>query len=98
MVVGLRVTKLFSPNESEYKICLSLISKGFLFTLLELYVILRKRYLGNNILVSLILGCLFISVGSLYAIYELGLLIMFDGVLYESILPRLWEYEDMRKF
>ena len=52
MVVGLRVTKLISPNESEYKICLSLISKGFLFTLLELYVILRKRYLGNNILVS----------------------------------------------
>ena len=98
MVAGLRVTKLFSPNESEYNICFSFISKGFLFTLVELFVILRKKYMCNNVLVYSILGCLFISVGSLYAIYELGLLIMFDGVLYESILPCLCEYEDMRKF
>ena len=77
MVVGLRVTKLFSQNESEYNICFSFISKGFLFTLLELFVILRKKYLCNNVLVYSILGCPFISVGLLLAIYELGLLNFF---------------------
>ena len=41
MVVGLRATKLFSQNESEYKICFSFISKGFFVTLIELFVILR---------------------------------------------------------
>ena len=74
MVVGIRAKKLFSQSESEYKIGVSFIWKGFLFTLLELFVILRKKYLCNNKLVSLILGCLFISVGLLLAIYELGLL------------------------
>ena len=71
MVVGIRATKLFSQNESEYKIGLSFIWKGFLFTLLELFGILRQEYRCNDLLVSFILGC---SVGLLYAIYELGLL------------------------
>ena len=74
MVVGIRATKLFSQNESEYKIGLSFIWKGFLFTLLELFGILRQEYRCNNLLVSFILGC---SVGLLYAIYELGLLNVF---------------------
>ena len=89
MVVGIRATKLFPKNELEYKICLSLISQGFLFTLVELFVILRKKYMCNNVLVYSILGCQFISAGLLYAIYELGLLNVFEGVLYESILPCL---------
>ena len=82
MVVGIRATKLFSQNESEYKIGLSFIWKGFLFTLLELFGILRQEYRCNNLLVSFILGCLFISVGLLYAIFTLGLLNFFFKLFY----------------
>ena len=76
MVVGIRATKLFSQNGSEYKIGFSFISKGFLFTLVELFVILRKKYMCNNILVSFLLVWPFISVGLLYAIYELRLIML----------------------
>ena len=81
-MAGLCVKASHTNITKQCDICLTI---KFLFTLVELFVILRKKNLCNNILVSLILGCLFISVGSLYGIYELGLLIMFDGVLYESI-------------
>ena len=68
--------KILLLNESEYKIGLSVISQGFLFTFLELFGILRQEYMCNNILVSFLLVWPFISVGLLYAIYELRLIML----------------------
>ena len=83
-------------NEPEYKIGLSVISKGFLFTLLELFGILREEYMCNNILVSIILVWSIISVPFWMSFYEQGLL-NFLKVFYTRAYCRACEYEDMKK-